>query len=150
MRISLLRKAEESKMPSNMLIKSALFGLVLLPFLSLAAEKATPAVPATPAMPATPAVPAEKETIFGSQLMTAEERTAFRTQMQNATTEEDRQKIRLEHHTLMLERAKAKGVTLSDTPMMNGQGMGNGKATGMGMGGGMMNNNGKGSGKAKN
>ncbi len=63
-------------MPSNMLIKSALFGLVLLPFLSLAAEKATPAVPATPAMPATPAVPAEKETIFGSQLMTAEERTA--------------------------------------------------------------------------
>lgn len=29
-------------MPSNMLIKSALFGLVLLPFLSLAAEKATP------------------------------------------------------------------------------------------------------------
>lgn len=123
---------------------------VLLPFLSLAAEKATPAVPATPAMPATPAVPAEKETIFGSQLMTAEERTAFRTQMQNATTEEDRQKIRLEHRTLMLERAKAKGVTLSDTPMMNGQGMGNGKATGMGMGGGMMNNNGKGSGKAKN
>lgn len=47
-------------MPSNMLIKSALFGLVLLPFLSLAAEKSTPAVPATPAMPATPAVPAEK------------------------------------------------------------------------------------------
>lgn len=137
-------------MPSNMLIKSALFGLVLLPFLSLAAEKSTPAVPATPAMPATPAVPAEKETIFGSQLMTAEERTAFRTQMQNATTEEDRKKIRLEHRTLMLERAKAKGVTLSDTPMMNGQGMGNGKATGMGMGGGMMNNNGKGSGKAKN
>jgi len=137
-------------MPSNMLIKSALFGLVLLPFLSLAAEKATPAVPATKAVPATPAVPAEKETIFGSQLMTAEERTTFSTQMRNATTEEERQKIRLEHRTLMLERAKAKGVTLSDTPMMNGQGMGNGKATGMGMGGGMMNNSGKGSGKGKN
>lgn len=131
-------------MPSNMLIKSALFGLVLLPFLSLAAEKATPAVSASPA------VPAEKETIFGSQLMTAEERTAFSAQMRNATTEEERQKIRLEHRTLMLERAKAKGVTLSDTPMMNGQGMGDGKATGMGMGGGMMNNSGKGSGKAKN
>lgn len=149
-------------MLSNMLVKSALVGLVLLPFAGLAAEKATPAVPATKtvpatttapatrAVPATPAVPAEKETIFGSQLMTAEERTAFRTQMQNATTEEERQKIRLEHRKLMLERAKAKGVTLSDTPMMNSQGIGSGKATGMGMGGGMMNNSGKGSGKAKN
>ncbi len=137
-------------MLSNMLVKSALVGLVLLPFAGLAAEKATPAVPATKAVPATPAVPAEKETIFGSQLMTAEERTAFRTQMQNATTEEERQKIRLEHRKQMLERAKAKGVTLSDTPMMNSQGIGSGKATGMGMGGGMMNNSGKGSGKGKN
>lgn len=149
-------------MLSNMLVKSALVGLVLLPFAGLAAEKATPAVPATKAVPATatapatravpatPAVPAEKETIFGYQLMTAEERTAFHTQMRNATTDEERQKIRLKHRKLMLERAKAKGVTLSDTPMMNGQGMGNGKATGMGMGGGMMNNSGKGSGKGKN
>ena len=137
-------------MLSNMLVKSALVGLVLLPFAGLAAEKATPAVPATKAVPATPAVPAEKETIFGSQLMTVEERTAFRTQMQNATTEEERQKIRLEHRKQMLERAKAKGVTLSDTPMMNSQGIGSGKATGMGMGGGMMNNSGKGSGKGKN
>ena len=137
-------------MLSNMLVKSALVGLVLLPFVGLAAEKATPAVPATKAVPATPAVPAEKETIFGSQLMTVEERTAFRTQMQNATTEEERQKIRLEHRKLMLERAKAKGVTLSDTPMMNSQGIGSGKATGMGMGGGMMNNSCKGSGKGKN
>lgn len=135
-------------MSSNMLIKSALIGLVLLPFLSLAAEEVTPATPATPAVPATPALPAEKDTIFGYQLMTAEERATFRTQMQNATTEEERQKIRLEHRTLMLERAKAKGVTLPETPMMNGQGMG--KAMGMGMGGGMMNNNGKGSGKGKN
>ena len=146
----------------NMLVKSALVGLVLLPFAGLTAEKATPAVPATKAVPATttapatravpatPAVSAEKETIFGSQLMTAEERTAFRTQMQNATTEEERQKIRLEHRKLMLERAKAKGVTLSDTPMMNSQGIGSGIATGMGMGGGMMNNSGKGSGKGKN
>lgn len=137
-------------MLSNMLVKSALVGLVLLPFAGLAAEKATPAVPATKAVPATPAVPAEKETIFGSQLMTVEERTAFRTQMQNATTDEERQKIRLEHRKQMLERAKAKGVTLSDTPMMNSQGIGSGKATGMGMGGGMMNNSGKGSGKGKN
>ncbi|WP_316678181.1 hypothetical protein [uncultured Tolumonas sp.] len=112
-------------MLSNMLVKFALVGLVLLPFAGLAAEKATPAVPATkavpatPTAPATPAVPAEKETIFGYQLMTVEERTAFHTQMRNAATDEERQKIRLEHRKLMLERAKAKGVTLSDTPMMN-------------------------------
>ena len=105
--------------------KMLLVGMSLLPFISLAAEKA--ATPATPAVPAVPA--ADKEPIFGSQLMTQEERLQFRNQMQNATSVEEREKIRIQHRELMLERAKAQGVTLSDTPMMmrNGAGKGPGK-----------------------
>lgn len=116
--------------------KMLLVGMSLLPFISLAAEKA--ATPATPAVPAVPA--ADKEPIFGSQLMTQEERLQFRTQMQNATSVEEREKIRIQHRELMLERAKAQGVTLSDTPMMmrngagKGPGMNNGSSSGSGQG----------------
>lgn len=81
-----------------------------------------------------PAITPGDEVVFGGQMMTMEERLQFRTQMQNATTDEERQQIRLQHREQMLERAKAQGVTLSDMPMMNGQGMG--KGMGMGMGGG--------------
>ncbi len=116
--------------------KMLLVGMSLLPFISLAAEKA--ATPATPAVPAVPA--ADKEPIFGSQLMTQEERLQFRNQMQNATSVEEREKIRIQHRELMLERAKAQGVTLSDTPMMmrngagKGPGMNNGSSSGSGQG----------------
>jgi len=116
--------------------KMLLVGMLLLPFISLAAEKA--ATPATPAVPAVPA--ADKEPIFGSQLMTQEERLQFRNQMQNATSVEEREKIRIQHRELMLERAKAQGVTLSDTPMMmrngagKGPGMNNGSSSGSGQG----------------
>ncbi len=80
-----------------------------------------------------PAITPGDEVIFGGQMMTMEERLQFRTQMQNATSEEERQQIRLQHHERMLERAKAQGITLPDMPMMNGQGMG--KGMGMGQGG---------------
>ena len=116
--------------------KMLLVGMSLLPFISLAAEKA--ATPATPAVPAVPA--ADKEPIFGSQLMTQEERLQFRNQMQNATSVEEREKIRIQHRELMLERATAQGVTLSDTPMMmrngagKGPGMNNGSSSGSGQG----------------
>ena len=116
--------------------KMLLVGMSLLPFISLAAEKA--ATPATPAVPAVPA--ADKEPILGSQLMTQEERLQFRNQMQNATSVEEREKIRIQHRELMLERAKAQGVTLSDTPMMmrngagKGPGMNNGSSSGSGQG----------------
>ena len=116
--------------------KMLLVGMSLLPFISLAAEKA--ATPATPAVPAVPA--ADKEPIFGSQIRTQEERLQFRNQMQNATSVEEREKIRIQHRELMLERAKAQGVTLSDTPMMmrngagKGPGMNNGSSSGSGQG----------------
>ncbi len=99
-------------MQSDLFKKSALLGLLLLPALSMAADKPIP-----PAKPETPVVAtADKEPIYGYQLMTEEERATFRTQMQNAATDEERQQIRLQHRERMLERAKAQGVTLTDPP----------------------------------
>jgi hypothetical protein len=79
-----------------------------------------------------------QEMIFGSQLMTAQERSEYRQRLMNAQTEEERQQIRAEHHTRMMERAKERGVTLPEEApaggMHMGPGMGGGKG---GMGGGM-------------
>lgn len=84
----------------------------------------------------------EQEQIYGSQLMTPEERAAHRARMQTANTAQEREAIRLEHHKAMQERAKKMGVTLPDMPpaagggMGPGQGRGSGRGTGMGQGGG--------------
>jgi hypothetical protein len=58
----------------------------------------------------------QNEQIYGSQLMTDRERTEYRNKMQAATNDEEREKIRSEHHALMQERAKARGVALPDMP----------------------------------
>jgi hypothetical protein len=73
----------------------------------------------------------EQEQIYGSQLMTPEERTEFRTRMRAATTNEEREQIRREHHEQMQVRAKQQGVTLPDEPPVHG-------GRGMGPGGGGM------------
>ncbi|MDD5240246.1 MAG: hypothetical protein PHG47_00845 [Sulfuricella sp.] len=76
----------------------------------------------------------QQEMVYGSQLMTREERVAYRAKMRAAKTPEEREKIRAEHHEQMKVRAKEKGVTLPDVPPAMGGGMG----PGGGMGGGMM------------
>ena len=76
----------------------------------------------------------EPEPIYGSQLMTEQERNEFRERMQNANSNEEREQIRKEHHEKMKERAKAKGVTLPDKPPSDRGFMGSGG--GMGFGGG--------------
>lgn len=48
------------------------------------------------------------------QLMTPQERTAFREKMQNAKTPEERQKIGQEAHTQMQQRANEKGISLPE------------------------------------
>lgn len=78
-----------------------------------------------------------QETIFGSQLMTAEERAAYRQRILAAKTEEERERIRSEHHARMLERAKEQGVTLPEEPPAGGMHRGMGGGMGPGMGGGM-------------
>lgn len=75
-----------------------------------------------------------KEQVYGSQLMTQEERSAYRMKMRSAKNQDEREQIRLEHHKQMQERAKEKGVTLPEDPPARGGGMGPG---GGGMGPGM-------------
>jgi hypothetical protein len=77
------------------------------------------------------------QNIYGSQLMTQQERDAHRSKMRSAKTYEEQQRIRNEHHKQMQVRAKERGVTLPDAPPANrGPGMGPGPGGGMGPGGG--------------
>jgi uncharacterized membrane protein YgcG len=86
----------------------------------------------------------KEEQIYGSQLMTQEERTEYHAKMRAAKTAEEREQIRNEHHERMKARAKERGVTLPDEPsdkgcgggMGQGGGMGRGHGGGMGSGGG--------------
>ncbi|MDP2693847.1 MAG: hypothetical protein Q8O58_03110 [Gallionella sp.] len=82
------------------------------------------------------------ELIYGSQLMTREERTEYRAKMRSLKTKEEREALRMEHHQNMQERAKAQGKTLPDMPMAKGGGACSGAACGgaagcAGMHGGM-------------
>ncbi|GAO34984.1 hypothetical protein SCT_0364 [Sulfuricella sp. T08] len=76
----------------------------------------------------------DQEQVYGSQLMTQEERMAYRTKMRAAKTQEERERIRAEHHEQMKVRAKERGVTLPDMPPAMGGGMGPGGGIGGGMG----------------
>jgi len=76
------------------------------------------------------------ERIYGSQLMTEQERLEHRSKMRAAKTAEEREQIRKEHHEQMKARAKERGVALPDGPPARGKGM-------MGPGGGMKPDSGK-------
>jgi len=82
--------------------------------------------------------------IYGSQLMTQQERNEYRARMRAAKTEQEREQIRNEHHKQMQVRAKERGVTLPDVPPPRGSGQGRGM--GPGPGGGMGPGNGMGPG----
>lgn len=86
-----------------------------------------------------------QEQIYGSQMMTPEERAEFTARMRAAETDEEREQIRKEHHEHMKERAERLGVKLPDKPPAGGRGMGpgggagsrdGGTGRGMGPGGG--------------
>ena len=66
--------------------------------------------------------PSSAVPIYGSQLMTPEERTAYRDKMRSAKTAKEREEIREEHHKEMQARAKERGVTLPDKPQGARQG----------------------------
>jgi hypothetical protein len=89
-----------------------------------------------------------QEQLYGSQLMSQEERAEQRARMRSAGTWEEQQRIREEHHERMEQRAEKLGIDLPDEPMpghgsmMQGSGgMGSG-----GMGSGSMGSGGMGSG----
>jgi len=58
----------------------------------------------------------DQDRIYGSQLVTQEERTEYR-RMRSAKTAQEREQIRAEHHEQMKERASAHGMTLPDEPL---------------------------------
>jgi len=75
--------------------------------------------------------------IYGSQLMTEQERQEYRARMRAATTAQEREQIRLEHHTQMQARAREQGVDLPEEPPMTDMRRGMGPDQGMGPGQGM-------------
>jgi hypothetical protein len=80
----------------------------------------------------------KQEQIYGSQLMTSQERTEYHARIRSAKTVEAREKIRNEHHEQMQKRAQERGVTLPEQPPVRGSGMrsGSGIGPGSGMGAG--------------
>ena len=66
---------------------------------------------------------AADEPIYGSQLMTRQERIEHRREMRALKTDEARQAYRLEHHRKMQARAAERGLQLPDAPLPQG-GMG--------------------------
>jgi hypothetical protein len=95
---------------------------------------------------APPAPNAAQEQVYGSQLMTTQERAQYQAKMRAAPTPEAREQIRAQHHQEMQVRARQQGVTLSDMPPAPGMGGGMGPGGGAGMGGGMGPGGGSGSG----
>ncbi|MDD5296431.1 MAG: hypothetical protein PHU46_05910 [Rhodocyclaceae bacterium] len=93
--------------------------------LALASLAALPAVAADGTPPPAPAA-----TVYGSQLMTPQERRAYRMKMRTAKTPEERARIRAEHHSAMQARAREKGLSLPDMPPAGGAGMGPGGGMG--------------------
>ena len=73
-----------------------------------------------------------RDPIYGSQLMTQQERTEYQVRMRALKTAQEREAYRLEHHNQMQERAKIQGVTLSETPPNPRPGVGSGPGYGVG------------------
>lgn len=91
---------------------------------------------------------AQQQPVYGSQIMTEQERMEYQQRMKSAKTEQEREQIRAEHHVQMQERAKMQGITLPDTPPMK-KGTGSGMKSGSGMGSGMKSGSGMGTGSGK-
>lgn len=71
-----------------------------------------------------------QDQIYGSQLMTQQERNQYREKIRAATTAQEREKIRNEHHDAMKVRAKERGVIIPNEPPVVGMGSGGSGSTG--------------------
>ncbi len=123
------------------MLNETLLAAILLAFSPYSAAADTP-----PAGPTAQQKAQTRNGIYGSQLMTPEERDAYRAKMKGAKTQAERDELRRQHHDSMQLRAKERGATLPDQPGTPGraapkvpgrsQGMGPG-APGPGPGPGM-------------
>jgi Spy/CpxP family protein refolding chaperone len=83
-----------------------------------------------------------QKNVYGSQLMTLDERKEYHAKMGAAKTAAEREQVRKEHHARMKARAHERGVTLPDEPPARASGMGGGSGigpgdSGVGLGGGL-------------
>lgn len=76
------------------------------------------------------------EQVYGSEMMTEQERNEHRKKMRAAKNEQERERIRKEHHKKMKERAKERGLSMPDEPPARGGKGKCGGGGGMGTGGG--------------
>jgi len=80
------------------------------------------------------------DSVYGWELMTEQERNEHREKMQSMHTEQEREAYRIEHHKMMQERAKERGVSLPEPGERRRDGVINRRdGTGGGMGPGMGN-----------
>src|SRR5581483_6197101 len=138
-RRAFMSRCLEKPCPRNAFIREGANGMNAKPILLVlgAALSSTALAQAPPAAPTEKQAPVSKETIYGHQLMTDAERTEYRAKMRALKTPEERQALRAEHHKLMQERAKERGVTLPDMPPQQGMGQGMHQGMHQGMGQGM-------------
>lgn len=66
----------------------------------------------------------DRDRIYGSHLMTSQERTEYRANMRNLKTEREREAYLFEHHKKMQERARERNLNLPDNPPVRGGGIG--------------------------
>jgi hypothetical protein len=78
----------------------------------------------------------DQQLIYGWELMSVKERAEHRKKMLSLKTEQERTAYRQEHHKLMQQRAKEKGVSIPDMPAQGGFGPGAGAGAGAGQGAG--------------
>ncbi len=72
----------------------------------------------------------DQKMIYGWELMTVKERNEHREKMMSMKTEQERTAYLEEHHKLMQQRAREKGVELPEAPMTRGTGPGFGMRQG--------------------
>lgn len=95
-------------------------------FLAAVLAASGAAIAAGPGMQA-PGERAAGEPIFGSDLMTEEEREAYRDRLGRAGSAEEVERIRGEHHERMRRRAAEHGVRLPEEPRERGSRMRHGE-----------------------
>ena len=78
----------------------------------------------------------DRDQVYGSHLMSNQERAEYRSRMNAAKSAEERMRIRNEHHERMKVRAKERGVKIPKEPPAMHKSKGSGSKNGGGMGGG--------------
>lgn len=104
-------------------MKSKLLFIALLSSLACAAQAQQPASQVE-----------RRELIYCADLMTHEEREAYRAKMQAARTLDEKTKIRADHQTVMQARAASQGRAGECEPQGQGPGLGRGPGQGLGPG----------------